>query len=168
MFVRTDYNSIYGNKFRPAYKELQKLQNKIYAQEGFWIFKSHKFSKEELLRSEHLDKVNSIARKIGSDVRIGIQNGGLSPIAQSIYDNYRTELNSQLGLVYRAIQSRQPTWWEEAKSTIWGVLNSIMYNLPKIFVKLVTHRFNPKLLLPFFQRMEKLESGENSLLKYLN
>lgn len=153
-----DYNSIYGNKFRPAYKELQKLQNKIYAQDGFWIFRSHIFSKEALMQSPHLDRVNSITWKIGSDVRIGIQNGGLSPIAQSIYENYRGELNSKIDQVYRAVESRQPTWWEEAKGTIWGVLNSIMYNLPKIVVKLVTQRLNPK-LFPLFSLRKKKQIG---------
>lgn len=145
-----DYNQIFQNKFNPAYRELALLERKIKQQEGYWIFRCHCYSKEALLNSPHFDRVHSIAKKIGSDTRYWLQNGRFPAFAQAIYDSYRGDLESQLWFVYRAIQNRRPTWWEEAKGAIWGAINMILGKLPRIILGLLP--FKSKLMfLPYLR-----------------
>ena len=58
----------FNRKFQPIFRELELLQLKINKKKGWFIFETHVWTQEELFKSEHISKINSITEKIGDDV----------------------------------------------------------------------------------------------------
>ncbi len=92
-----------------------------------------------MLQSEHHERINSITEKIGDDVKHWERaKGKLSSFVQIAY-YYRYKVESTLHDVNKAIENREPTWWEQCKDALGGFVVKIMNNLPELerFLKLL-------------------------------
>jgi len=117
------------SKFKIVYRECDFLEDKIFKKEGI-LFKTHKFTIEELMRSEHHNKINSVTNKIGSDISYWEMNGKLLPVEKETYLDERENLEDVLHQINRRIQNREPTLWEQISQAIEKFVVKIMSNLP--------------------------------------
>jgi hypothetical protein len=137
----------FRGKFRRVFRELDNLKTKICLKEGIF-FKKHVFSLDDLLRSEHHDKIYSITEKIGSDAAGWARNGRLSPEAEADYFHFRDMVDSELDHINRLIITRNPTWWEKCRNALESFAQVIMKNLPLIVKQLLLGDLPAAKLLP--------------------
>lgn len=116
--------------FRPAHREIDFLKVKIKKRSGLLIFKWHDYSIDELLRSEHHSKIDSITRKIGDDASNWYKRGELPESAKDIYEKCKYNLEEELHELNLKIAERKPTWFEQAKGTLQKFVEVIRENMP--------------------------------------
>lgn len=125
-------NKDFDRKFQPVFRELELLQLKINKKSGWFIFKTHIWTQEELFNSEHISKINSITEKIGDDVENWRLNKQLSFIEQGIYNQNRDKVNNELHTTKIKIEERPETFWEEFAKSFGVIIPHIMNHLPEI------------------------------------
>ena len=143
------------SKFRKVYIEMESLERKIYRKDGFFIFKSHTFSIEELLDSPHHHKIFSITEKIGDDMENWFNAGKLTTEEEEIYYFERDKTDDELHRINMAIEDREPTWWEEIKGPFGEFVIIILNNLPEEFKRHIISSLK-KVLLPFLKKIPEL------------
>ena len=116
-------------KFRPVFRELKSLERKIDKKDG-WFFIEHKYTIDELLESEHHQKINSYTDKIGDDIEKWFNQGRLNEIEEEMYYLKRSEVEDELEDINSRIEEREPTLWEEVKGTMKSYVVIIMDNMP--------------------------------------
>ncbi len=124
-------------KFKPVHREFNLLEDKIFKKQGF-IFKTHKFKQEELMSSTHHRKIDSITRKIGSDISYWEMNGRLTADEKRVYLDEREHIDDVLHELNRKIENREPTIWEVISMEATVFLKKIMKNLP-VLTELLTY-----------------------------
>ncbi len=134
-------------KFKPAFNELEKLENKIMKTRGF-IITWHVHSIEDLLQSVHHQKLYAITAVVGTDVANWDDAGNLSNEERETYLNERDALEERLSALNQAIELREPTWWESMKYVFLDFNFMLISNLPKIRLRKTPNIFK-YLLLPF-------------------
>jgi hypothetical protein len=127
---KAHWEELFARKFRPVFREIEYIKNKIHLKEGFFIFKSHIYSVNELLESEHHAKINSIAEKIGDDFMNWDKRGEISVKGKKIYVDKRFETEEELHRLNLEIQTRQRTWWEETSQALIMFVKVVMKKLP--------------------------------------
>lgn len=137
----------FSKKFRKVYYEIDYLKSKIYKKTGFFIFKSHTYSVEDLLKSEHFERVYSITEKIGSDAQNWYRTGNLSDPEKNSYEEERDNVDHKLHMVRLEIQDREPTWWESICDSFGSFVDMVMKNMPKLVRTLLDKAIN-KIGLP--------------------
>ena len=125
-------NKDFNRKFQPIFRELELLQLKINKKKGWFIFETHVWTQEELFKSEHISKINSITEKIGDDVENWKKNKQLSFIENGIYNQNRDRFETELHATKRQIENRPETFWEEIAHSFGKVIPQIMDKLPEI------------------------------------
>ncbi|MBW4676672.1 MAG: hypothetical protein KME52_22465 [Desmonostoc geniculatum HA4340-LM1] len=118
--------------FKKAFNEIDLLQAKIHQKQGFWFFEIHRYSPEDLEKSEHHHKIYSITEKLGSDVYNWHNLGKLSNNDFNYYHEERGKLEDKLHFVNMEITKRQPTWVEETLGLLNKITQAIMDNLPTL------------------------------------
>ena len=106
--------------FRPADREIELLDAEIDQKKGFFLFKWHKYTQNELENSKHHSKIDSITTKIGSDLSNWYKRGELPEFANDIYRKYKHNLEEELHQVNIKIKKHKPTWLEDA----WDALEA--------------------------------------------
>jgi len=144
---RVIFEDKFERKFRKVHYEIDYLKNKIYRKTGFLFFKSHIYSIEELLQSEHHSKIYAITEKIGDDAENWYRSGNLSEEGRSAYYRERDEVDHKLHQVNLEIQNREPTWWESVKDPFTKFVRVIMNNMPDL-VRTMLDRVANSLKLP--------------------
>jgi hypothetical protein len=77
------------------------------------IFKRHKYSEENLLHSDHLDKVSSFSAKIKADLE-NWESANILPFkVQLLYNQHAQEVHDRLDEIIIKIKQRTPTVWEK-------------------------------------------------------
>ena len=127
----------FKNKFRKVYREIESIKSKVHRKEGIFL-KNHTYSKDELLNSEHHNKIYSITGKIGDDVKNWHMMGKLSEEGRTAYDEERNKTDDMLHQLSLEIESREPTWWESIKGSVSSYISLIMDNIPKLSGWLLT------------------------------
>ena len=115
---------------------------------GFYFFKSHIHTIEELLDSPHHHKVFSITEKIGDDMKSWFNAGKLTTEEEEIYHFERDKTDDELHRINMNIKDREPTLWEEIKVPFVEFGTMILNNLPE--------EFKSNMLLSFFKKIPKL------------
>ncbi len=82
-------------KFRPVFREMKSLRRKIHQKEGI-IFVKHVYSIDELLKSSHHQKIDSITKKIGDDMENWYRENKLTNTEEELYYLKRTEIEDEL------------------------------------------------------------------------
>lgn len=118
-------------KFVKVHREIDVLDVKTDTKEGIF-FRNHTYTQDELLNSEHLEKVYSITGKIGDDVTNWHIRGKLSEEARNSYDWERTVTDNKLSVLKVKIAERKPTWWESFKSSVNSFVVLVMDNIPPL------------------------------------
>ena len=118
-------------KFKPVYREFDLLEDKIFKKVGL-IFKEHQYKQEELINSAHHRKIDSITRKIGSDISYWEMRGRLSAEEKNVYLEERERVDDVLHDLNRKIENREPTLWEIISDKANKFLKKIMDNLPML------------------------------------
>jgi hypothetical protein len=88
-------------------------------------FKLHEYSDEELIHSPHIEKIKSIAGKMGSDIENWDVRGALSDNVRNYYDNKISVLKQQMVYLMGKIKSRRRTGWDCAKDLLLSSYNFI-------------------------------------------
>ncbi|MGK7872541.1 MAG: hypothetical protein AB4426_04290, partial [Xenococcaceae cyanobacterium] len=128
----TDWSRLFYRKFRPAFREIERLENRIYQQDSLLIFKWHRYTIDELINSEHHYKIDSITRKIGDDATVWYKRGEMPQDGQIIYENKKFDLEEALHKVNLQIERRRPTLWEQATGVFNEFVQRVMHNLPEL------------------------------------
>jgi len=139
-------------KFKPAFMELDKLENKILKIRGF-VITWHVHSIEELLQSSHHQKVYAITAQIGTDVSNWNDAGNLTKTERDTYFTEREALEDRLLELNKEIEEREPTWWESVKEIFADFNAMIISNLP-----LVTVNKMPIIMEAFLLPFKKMAS----------
>ncbi len=121
-----------ANKFQVAKREIERLRAKIHIQKGAWLFKQHIYSIQDLLESEHFDRIYAICEKIGDDVIHWVQSGRISDDGLLVYRNSRDNIQYNLRLVNKEIEERVPTLWENILSILEEFVVLISKVLPAV------------------------------------
>ena len=101
----------FEGKFKKVFRELQIIREQTRLVSG-WIFVTHQFSQEQLLKSEHFVKIDSIVKKIDDDAQNWFCSESSCYTAESIYRDMRKRVLSDIAEVKKDISDRPPTWWE--------------------------------------------------------
>ncbi|QEY59874.1 hypothetical protein FXF61_12235 [Pseudomonas sp. C27(2019)] len=117
------------NKFRIPYECLERLSNKTSQTEG-WLFKTHTYTKEQLISSPEHHKIYSVTEKIGSDLQLWYKLGQITEEQHQEYIEERNEVEYRLKRLNESIQYRKPTLWEHIKQPLIQFVIVVMKNLP--------------------------------------
>lgn len=128
--TNVDYLSMFRTKFRKVEREMEYIKVKIDKKQGFLFFKTHAFSIDELLNSEHHKKIYSITGKIGDDVNNWYKAGNLSEEGKKAYYDERENIEEDLHEINLLIENREPTWWEDFSESLKNFVHKIMRNMP--------------------------------------
>lgn len=77
------------------------------------VFRRHEYTEAELMQSSHLDKIRSIAGKMGDDVRHWRETGSASSRLQAMYDSKVELLQERMDNMVRRLKQRRATVWEK-------------------------------------------------------
>lgn len=127
-----DDASVLARKFKGVHRQLEYVKAKIYRQEGLWFFKSHVYTIEELMQSEHHKKIDALTRKIGDDATRWYRAGTLSEEGWSKYHREVDAVEERLHQLNLEIQAREPTLWENIKGAFTKFLEIVIVNLPPL------------------------------------
>lgn len=152
-----------SNWFDRIFREIAVVQSQINQKNGFWIFKRHIYSQEELLNSPILNKIDAMTQNIGYNLESWAKYGKLGKETQEFYTRKRDEVSSKLNQTNYRIAQRQPTWWEQSGAFFLGATQHILQNLPLIveLISITRHRFPGlgKQLLSGMKSVKKLLPG---------
>ena len=140
------FEETFKRKFSIAYREIEKLKSKIHEKKGLSIFKTHLYTKDDLLKSEHHHKIYSVSEKIHDDVVHWIRNNMFTNQQKRIYTKERDKFEQKLNSVNSEIAQRQPTWWENCKQVCIEFKELVMNNIPRIITQLLVSRILSLLL----------------------
>ena len=118
------------NKFKIPYECLERLSNKTSQTEG-WLFKTHTYTKEQLISSPEHHKIYSVTEKIGSDLQLWYKLGQITEDQHQEYIEERNEDEYRLKRLNESIQYRKPTLWEHIKLPFSQFVIMVMKNLPE-------------------------------------
>jgi RNA polymerase-interacting CarD/CdnL/TRCF family regulator len=94
--VYTDASRLIDNAYKRMSREIEYIRIKTKQKNGLWIFQTNKYTIEELLKSEHHQKIDSIAEKLGDDVKNWCERKRLSDIEREQYHNIRDRIDEEL------------------------------------------------------------------------
>ena len=123
-------NKIKDN-FEILYLEIESLKIKINKKDGWLIFKTHRFSIEELSDSPNHQRIMSVSAKIGDDIKNWANNNKLSQIEEDTYYEERRKFNIELHKTNLLIEDRDATFWEKAGKPLKLFVIFVMNNLPE-------------------------------------
>lgn len=141
-------SSLIQNIYKKVNEQIKQLHSEINSQDGFFLFKKHKYTIEELLESPHFNKINAITEKLGNDIQNWYINGKISNDEKKLYDNVRSRIEKDLNEVTVKIVLREHTWSEKISKVFQKFINIIMDNLPNIPVACLDGRKVQKRLPP--------------------
>lgn len=127
----------FARKFKPVFNEMELIESEIHQTSGFLWFTYHVCTKEELLKSEHFSKIDSITRKIGDDIENWDKNNQLSKKEAKQYHEKRDNVEDRLHAIKLEIKKREDTWWEQFTGAFSSYAELIMDNLPDVVVQSV-------------------------------
>ncbi len=121
--------------FKSAFEKINsKIDTLLYKKDkmkGWWIFKAHKYSQQELFESNEYKTIHSLVLKIEDD--IGHWGNSLSIKDRVIYNTNRDLLEERLEYARCQIENREPTIWEKVKGFFIKFVKFIIKHLPKIW-----------------------------------
>ncbi len=128
-------SSEHATYFKSAFEKINsKIDTLLYKKDemkGWWIFKAHKYSQQELFESNEYKTIHSLVLKIEDD--IGHWGNSLSIKDRVIYNTNRDLLEERLEYARNQIENREPTTWEKVKGFFIKFVEFIIEHLPTIW-----------------------------------
>lgn len=143
--------------FKSAFEKINnKIDTLLYKKDemkGWWIFKAHKYTQQELFDSNEYKTIHSLVLKIEDD--IGHWGNSLSIKDRAIYNANRDLLEERLDYARNQIQNREPTTWEKVKGFFVKFVKFIIEHLPQIWngLKIAAKTIGQ---IPFLQPVSKI------------
>jgi hypothetical protein len=100
------------NGFSRVFRECDTLEKKVNELTGA-VFKRHAYTGDELLESEHFNKIESFSGKIKDDIERWGTVKKLSVRIYSLYNENVREVHERLDRIIQKITNRKPTGWEK-------------------------------------------------------
>jgi hypothetical protein len=122
------------NGFDKISRELDSLEQKATAMCGFLFFRRHKFSAEDLMDSDQMERIKSIAGKIKDDVRRWEAAKKLQFRVKDFYNEKAAETQERVNNLNQMIQTRHPTLWERVGGFFRNLYRAIVERLP-LFIR---------------------------------
>jgi hypothetical protein len=120
-----------NNGFALIDKECAEFEGKINAVKGKF-FLHHDYSEEELVHSNHIDKIRSIAGKMGSDMENWKARGLITASVNSYYANKVDMLKQRMTYMMEKLKFRRKTVWDSMGefflSTYYFIFNIAFYH----------------------------------------
>lgn len=120
---------MFARKFRRVYDEIDYLEEKIKQTHDFWGFTWHRYTIDELMKSEHHRKIDSITDKIGDDVQNWYDRKTLTIIGKEIYERNKDKIEERLKIVNMKILRRKPTYTDKIKNPLKLFVQKVIENL---------------------------------------
>jgi hypothetical protein len=109
------------------------------------VLKRHVYTGDELLESEHFDKIESFSGKIKDDIERWGTAKKLSARIYSLYNENAREVHERLDRIIQKIANRKPTGWEKLCEVFIAFFRFIKEKiLPLIHLKFLTGPKAPK------------------------
>ena len=115
--------------FQKIFAHLDFIASHIDLTEGFAIFKTYTFSKEELLRLPEFETVASTCGQIDDLVQGWLSRGNFDAERFRSYHDERLKIEARIGTIKAGIMRRKPTFWEGAIQFFNEVLSFVNNNL---------------------------------------
>lgn len=130
--------------FGRVQRELDQLESDISSKEGFFVFKTHTYSKTELRQHPSFRLVEVLVDQIGNHVSMWEAEGKLTGPERSAYIKSRADVERQTSELRRQIAARRDTVFEG----ITTFLRYIMDKLPNLLETLLVEGGRMLLGLP--------------------
>jgi hypothetical protein len=127
------------NGFDRVSHECDLIEEKTSIVVGF-IFKRHKYSAEDLLQSEHMEKINSFASKIKADIDAWEAAGKLPFRVKMLYNEKVQEVRDRVAELNRMAKERRPTFWESIGGFFQRLYQLVIARLPMFVQGLITFK----------------------------
>lgn len=114
--------------FSRVHSNIGEIQSAIDDKTGFFIFKTHTYSKDELRGHPNFRRVEVLVENIGENIRLWDEAGKLTRKEKSIYFKERMRVEKSLGELRKNIASRKQTFLE----AITDFVRRIMTYLPEL------------------------------------
>ena len=124
-------------------KQISLIKVELNQKQGIF-FRTHKYTVEEILKSDSLGKLYSIAEKISDDVMSWNQQGKVLPEDIESYIEFENDLQSKIDILLKQIQERKKTVWEQIKGPINEFFDIFWSVLPG-YIKTLTQSLLPAL-----------------------
>jgi len=120
-------------------EELDGLEEKVHLVIGI-IFRRHKYTADDLLDSNQMERIKSLAGKIKDDVNRWDSAGKLSRRLKMFYNENAESVQERLRMINQTIQERKPTLWEKVGGFFRRLYLAIVRLLPTMFQRLLISR----------------------------
>ncbi|MBW4514736.1 MAG: hypothetical protein KME11_05875 [Timaviella obliquedivisa GSE-PSE-MK23-08B] len=120
--------------FKKVDLEIQRIRATIHEKQGFWLFKTHVYSKETLFSELHHGKILKILDNIDNLAVIWNRHGVLTPDGIKFFQLKHDEIYSELKKLQDEIKGRDPTWWEKVGGAFKEFVNFIRDNTPQFAI----------------------------------
>lgn len=127
------------HKFNRLYSFIDILEIKLNAKSGFWVFKSHIYTYEQLLESKTHKDIYSYSELIHNLVEHWIENNKFDVEERNFYNHERDVFEERLHEINIKMAERQPTWWESLKEPLTKFVVMVMNLLPTRYQSLLHH-----------------------------
>jgi hypothetical protein len=126
-----------NNGFNLIDKECAEFENKTTSMKGKYFIR-HEYSEEELIHSNHVDKIRSIAAKMGSDIENWKVLGYVSNAVHNYYNNKIEILKQRMLYMMEKVKFRRKTIWDSMRefflSTYYFIFNIAFYHFKNMAI----------------------------------
>ena len=110
------------NGFAKINNEFDAIEEKMNMRTGF-IFVTHQYSCEDLIGAA--SRIESFIGKMGDDLEEWDDIGKLSQKERQLFERKAQESIDRLQSIQWLIENREPTWWENVKSVVRGIIEKL-------------------------------------------
>ena len=116
--------------------ELADLERKVHLVIGL-VFRRHKYTVDDLMDSDQMNRIQSFAGKIKDDVKRWEAAGKLPHRLKMLYNENAESVQERLRMINHAIQERKPAIWEKVGGFFRRLYRAIVELLPVICQRLI-------------------------------
>lgn len=164
-----EQKTLLAGAFKKVALEIQRIKATIHEKQGFWIFKTHVYSKETLFNELHHGNILKILDNIDNLAVVWNRHSVLTSDGIKFFQLKHDEIYSELEELQDEIKRRDPTWWEEVGKAFQEFVSFIRANTPQFAIGLLMEVAGHSIFQPFISLFlpanPKLSSNETQLLE---
>jgi hypothetical protein len=132
-----DYRSYISNGFAAIDRECRAFDNKIEEMSGSFLPR-HEYSVDDLLHSQHLAKIQSLAGKMKDDITNWKERGAISGELLELYEYNINIISRRVNHMISRIRKRRTTVWEKISEflicTYYFLVNMAAYHIKSVIL----------------------------------
>lgn len=118
-------------------KQIMMIEDDLYSTTGVWL-KKHRYSAEDIRKSKHFAKLNSIEEQIYDNISLWEASGAITEDLEDAYRMFNHECKNKREKLLNKIRNRKRTTWEAFIAPLTEVCESLFSTLPTTLYKPVT------------------------------